>query len=328
MRRRDFIKGIAGSSVAWSLAARAQQQLMPVIGSLYAVSAAEWAPYMAGFRRGLTDVGFIEGRNVTIEYRWAEGHLEQLPAMTADLVGRKVNLILAGGSVVGVQAAMAATRTIPIVFTTAADPVAAGLVASLNHPGGNVTGVTLISSELAPKRLELLHELFSGATKIALLTNPKNPAIFKQDTKGVEEAARALGQQIIIVNASAANEIESAIAAAVQQRASALIVGSDALFVSSRSEIAALALRHSIPAISSERQEADVGDLMSYGTNFVDTYRQAGIYAGRILKGEKPADLPVQQPTKFELVVNLKTARALGLTIPQPFLLRADEVIE
>jgi putative ABC transport system substrate-binding protein len=328
MRRRDFITLLGGGAAAWPLSASAQQQLMPVIGSLYAVSAAEWAPYMAGFRRGLTDVGFIEGRNVTMEYRWAEGHLEKLPAMAADLVGRKVNLILAGGSVVGVQAAMAATRTIPIVFTTAADPVAAGLVASLNHPGGNVTGVTLISSELAPKRLELLHELFSAATKIALLTNPKNPTIFKQDTKGVEEAARALGQQIVIVSASAADEIESAIAAAVQQRASALIVGSDALFVSSRSEIAALALRHSIPAISSERQEAAVGDLMSYGTNFVDTYRQAGIYAGRILKGEKPAALPVQQPTKFELVVNLKTAKALGLKIPESFLLRADQVIE
>ena len=328
MRRRDFITGIVGLAGAWPLAARAQQSMRPVIGSLYAVSAAEWEPYMAGFRRGLSDAGFVEGQNVTIEYRWAEGHLEQLPAMAADLVGRKVNLILAGGSVVGVQAAMAATQRIPILFTTAVNPVAVGLVASLNRPGGNVTGVTLISSELAPKRLELLHELFSGATKIALLTNPKNPTVFKQDTEGVEKAARSLGQEIVFVSASAADEIESAIAAAVQQRASALIVGSDALFVSRRSEIAELALRHSIPAISSERQEAAVGDLMSYGTNFVDTYRQAGIYAGRILKGEKPADLPVVQPTKFELVVNLKTAKALGLKIPESFLLRADEVIE
>jgi putative ABC transport system substrate-binding protein len=283
---------------------------------------------MTGFRRGLSDAGFVEGQNVTIEYRWAEGHLEQLPAMAVDLVGRKVNLILAGGSVVGVQAAMAATQSIPILFTTAVNPVAVGLVASLNRPGGNVTGVTLISSELAPKRLELLHELFSGATKIALLTNPKNPTVFKQDTEGVAEAARALGQEIVIVNASAADEIKSAIAAAVQQSASALIVGSDALFVSSRSEIAELALRHSIPAIASERRQAAVGDLMSYGTNFVDSYRQAGIYAGRILKGEKPADLPVVQPTKFELVVNLKTAKALRLKIPESFLLRADEVIE
>jgi putative ABC transport system substrate-binding protein len=328
MRRRDFIRFLGGLAAAWPLSARAQQQVIPVIGSLYAVSAAEWAPYMAGFRLGLSDAGFVEGRNVTIEYRWAEGHLEQLPGMAADLIGRRVNLILAGGSVVGVQVAMAATKSIPIVFTTAVDPVAAGLVASLNHPGGNVTGVTLISSELAPKRLELLREVFPTSTKIALLTNPKNPAIFNQDTKGVEEAARALGQQIVIVSASTANEIESAIAAAVQQRASALVVGSDAIFVSSRSEIAALALRYLIPTISSERQGAAAGDLMSYGTNFIDTYRQAGIYAGRILKGEKPADLPVMQPTKFELIVNLKTAKALGFTIPGPFLLRADEVIE
>jgi putative tryptophan/tyrosine transport system substrate-binding protein len=328
MRRRDFITLLGGGAAAWPLSTSAQQHVMPVIGSLYAVSAAEWAPYMAGFRLGLTDVGFIEGRNVTIEYRWAEGHLEKLPAMAADLVGRSVNLILAGGSVVGVQVAMAATQTIPIVFTTAIDPVAVGLVASLNHPGGNVTGVTLISSELAPKRLELLREVFPTSTKIALLTNPKNPTIFNQDTKGVEEAARALGHQIVVVSASTPNEIESAIAAAVQQRASALVVGSDAIFVSSRSEIAALALRYSIATISSERQGAAAGDLMSYGTNFVDTYRQAGIYAGRILKGEKPADLPVEQPTKFELVVNLKTAKALGLKIPESFLLRADEVIE
>lgn len=231
-------------------------------------------------------------------------------------------------AVVGVKVAMAATQTIPIVFTTAVDPVAAGLVPSLNQPGGNVTGVTLISSELAPKRLELLREVFTTATKIALLINPKNPAILQQDTKGIEEAARALGQEVIIVSASTANEIESAVATAVQQQAAALVVGSDALFVSSRSQIAALALRHSIPTISSERQSAVAGDLMSYGTNFVDTYRQAGIYAGRILRGEKPADLPIVQPTKFELVVNLKTARALGLTIPERLLLRADEVIE
>jgi putative tryptophan/tyrosine transport system substrate-binding protein len=328
MRRREFFTFLAGAAATWPLTAHAQQSAMPVIGSLYAVSAAEWEPYMTGFRRGLSDIGFIEGRNLTIKYRWAEGDLEKLPAMAADLVSRKVNLILAGGSVVGVRAAMDATKTIPIVFTTAVDPVAAGLVPSLNQPEGNVTGVTLISSELAPKRLELLREVFTTATKIALLINPKNPAILQQDTKGIEEAARAVGQEVIIVNASTANEIESAVASAVQQQAAALVVGSDALFVSNRSQIAALALRHSIPTISSERQSTVAGDLMSYGTNFVDTYRQAGIYAGRILKGEKPADLPVVQPTKFELVVNLKTARALGLTIPERFLLRADEVIE
>jgi putative tryptophan/tyrosine transport system substrate-binding protein len=290
MRRREFFTFLAGAAATWPITAQAQQSAMPIIGSLYAVSAAEWEPYMTGFRRGLSDIGFIEGRNLTIKYRWAEGDLEKLPAMAADLVSRKVNLILAGGSVVGVRAAMAATKTIPIVFTTAVDPVAAGLVPSLNQPEGNVTGVTLISSELAPKRLELLREVFTTATKIALLINPKNPAILQQDTKGVEEAARAVGQEVIIVNASTANEIESAVATAVQQQAAALVVGSDALFVSNRSQIAALALRHSIPTISSERQSAVAGDLMSYGTNFVDTYRQAGIYAGRILKGEKPAD--------------------------------------
>jgi putative tryptophan/tyrosine transport system substrate-binding protein len=328
MRRREFITVIVVTAALRPLVAHAQHSVNPVIGSLYAVSAAEWEPYMAGFRSGLTEGGFVEGRNVSIEYRWAEGHLDRLPAMAADLVNRKVNLILAGGSVVGVRVAMAATRTIPIVFTTAVDPVSAGLVASLNRPGGNVTGVTLISGELAPKRLELLHELFTAATKIALLTNPKNPAVFTQDTEGVEDAARAFGQEIVVINASAANEIEGAIEAAVQQRAAALVVGSDAIFVSHRLQIAELALRHLIPIISSERQGCAAGALMSYGTNFVDTYRQAGDYAGRILKGEKPADLPVMQPTKFELVVNLKTARALGLTIPVPFLLRADEVIE
>ncbi|HZC58053.1 MAG TPA: ABC transporter substrate-binding protein [Xanthobacteraceae bacterium] len=293
MRRRDFIKVIAASAgAALPLAARAQQPL-PTIGSLYGVSAAEWTNYMAGFRRGLGELGFVEGRTVAIEYRWAEGHFDRLPAMAADLVGRKVNLILAGGSVVGVRAAMAATQTIPIVFTTAIDPVAGGLVASLNQPGGNVTGVTLISGELAPKRLELLHDLITTATKIAILTNPNNPLVFKQDTQGIQEAARSLGQEIIVLSAGTENEIESAFEAAVQQRVTALLVGSDAIFVSDRSEIAALALRHAIPSIFSVREGAAAGGLMSYGANFVDTYRQAGIYAGRILKGEKPADLPV-----------------------------------
>ena len=284
---------------------------------------------MAGFRRGLNDAGFVEGRNVTIEYRWAEGHIDQLPAMAADLVGRKVSLILAGGSVVGVRAAMAATQTIPIVFTTAVDPVAAGLVASLNHPGGNVTGVTLISSELAPKRLELLREVLSPLRrKSPCSPTQKTPRSSSRTHRAYKQPPAASDCNLVIVSASTQNEIESAIAAAVQQQAAALLVGSDAIFVSNRSQIAALALRQLIPTISSEREGAAAGDLMSYGTNFVDTYRQAGIYAGRILKGEKPADLPVVQPTKFELVVNLKTAKALGLTIPETFLLRADQVIE
>jgi putative ABC transport system substrate-binding protein len=327
MRRRAFITLLAGAAVAWPLGARAQQSAMPVIGSLHAVSAAEWAHLMAGFRRGLGESGFVEGRNVAIEYRWGDGRFDWLPTMAADLVDRKVALIFAGGTV-GVRAAMAATQTIPIVFTIGVDPIAAGFVASLNRPGGNVTGVTLISSELAPKRLELLRELVTGATKIALLVNPNNPASLGQETQGLQEAARRLGNEIIIVRAGTENELESAFAAAVQQGAAAFLVESDPIFVSARLRIAALALRHSIPIISNDRELVAAGGLMSYGTSIVDTFRLAGTYAGRIIKGEKPANLPVAQPTKFELVINLKTAKALGLDIPPMLLARADEVIE
>ena len=247
--------------------------------------------------------------------------------MAADLVGRKVALIFTGGTV-GVQAAMAATQTIPIVFTIGVDPVAAGFVAGLNWPGGNVTGVTLISSELAPKRLELLRDLVTTATKIALLVNPNNPESLRQETQGVQDAARRFGKEIIVVRAGTENELESAFAAAVEHGAAAFLVESDPIFVSARLQIATLALRHSIPVISNDRQIVAAGGLMSYGTSIVDTFRQAGTYVGRILKGEKPADLPVLQPTKFELVINLKTAKVLGLEIPPTLLARADEVIE
>jgi putative ABC transport system substrate-binding protein len=327
VRRREFIALLGCSATAWPLAARAQQRAMPVIGALFAVSAAEWEDFMAGFRRGLSESGFVEGRNIAIEYRWADGHFDSLPTMAADLVGRKVALIFTGGTV-GVQAAMAATQTIPIVFTIGVDPVAAGFVAGLNRPGGNVTGVTLISSELAPKRLELLRDLVTTATKIALLVNPNNPESLRQETQGVQDAARRFGKEIIVVRAGTENELESAFAAAVEHGAAAFLVESDPIFVSARLQIATLALRHSIPVISNDRQIVAAGGLMSYGTSIVDTFRQAGTYVGRILKGEKPADLPVLQPTKFELVINLKTAKVLGLEIPPTLLARADEVIE
>jgi putative ABC transport system substrate-binding protein len=327
MRRRTFIALIGGAS-AWPLAARAQQPSMPVIGALYAVSAEEWAERMDAVRQGLKESGFVDGKNVTIEYRWAEGHLDRLPAMVADLVARKVAVILVGGSSVATRTVMAATQSIPIVFTTGVDPVTAGLVASLNKPGGNATGVSLVVGELGSKRLELLHELLPTAVKIALLVNPRNLVMSTFDSEGGQAAARRLGMEISVVGGSTESEIEQAFATAVQQRAAALQVGSDAFFQNQREQIAALALRHALPTISSTPEEALAGSLMSYGADPINEYRQVGIYVGRILKGEKPADLPVMLPTKFNLTINLKTAKALGLAIPESFLLRADRVIE
>jgi putative tryptophan/tyrosine transport system substrate-binding protein len=328
MQRRAFITLLGGAAAVWPLGARAQQPSMPVIGLLYAVSADEWADRTAAMRQGLNESGFVEGRNVTIEYRWADGHLDRLPAMAADLVGRKVVVILVGGSSVATRAAMAATQSIPIVFTSGIDPVTAGFVASLNKPGGNVTGVALFAGELGSKRLELLHELIPTAAKIGLLVNPHNPVASKFDIESGQTAARRLGLEINVVEGGTENEIERAFAIAVQQRVAALQVGSDAFFQNQREQIAALALRHAMPTISSTPEEATAGSLMSYGADPIDLYRQAGIYVGRILKGEKPADLPVVLPTKFKLTINLKTAKALRLTIPESFLLRADRVIE
>jgi ABC-type uncharacterized transport system substrate-binding protein len=326
MRRRNFIAGIAGSAAAWPLVARAQQPAMPVIGSLYSVSAAAWADNMVGFRRGLGETGFVDGRNVAIEYRWADGQLDRMPAMTSDLIGRKVSVILTGGNDIGVRQVIAATQTIPIVFTTAVDPVSTGLVASLNRPGGNATGVTIIGGELAAKQLELLHELIPSVTRIAVMADPRSPVMSQAVVQNAQSAARRLGLDVIVVNATNENEIETAFAAAVQQGAGALFAD-EAYFTSRREQIAALGLRHKLPTFGVPQTVA-AGTLMGYGANIPDSYRQAGVYVGRILKGEKPGDLPVMQPTKFVLVINLKTAKALGLTIPQSLLIRADEVIE
>ena len=325
--RREFIT-LLGGAAAWPLAARAQQAVVPLIGSISAYSQADWSARMTPFRGGLSELGFLEGKTINIDYQWADGQFDRLPALAANLSGRHVALIFTTGSVVATRAAMAATQTIPIVFTAGADPVSAGLVTSLDRPGGNVTGVTLISTTLTPKRLELLREMLPGASKIALLVNPHNLVTTADDTRTVVPAARQLGLESLVLNAGSDNEIERAFAAAAEQRVSALVMGSDALFISRRRQIASLGLRRGIPITASDRDGVEAGALMSYGPDQAYGYRQAGIYAGRILKGEKPADLPVMQPTKFELVVNLATAKAIGLSIPESFLVRADEVIE
>src|SRR5262245_2622835 len=326
MRRRDFVK-VLGATAAWPLAVRAQP-VIPVVGSLQGVPAVVGMERMAGFFRGLGDAGFTEGRNVAIEYRWADGQFDRLPGMAADLVGRKVTVLYAAAGDVGVRAAIAATKTIPIVFGTASDPVVSGFVASLSRPGGNVTGVTQLGQELGPKRLELLHELVPAATRIALLVNPSNPTTAANVTQVTEAAARRLGLDIIVLRAGSDGEIERAIASAVQQRAGGLNIGADAYLTSRERQIAFFALRHGLPTMANARENVVAGILMSYGPSRADFYRQQGVYVGRVLKGEKPTDLPVLQPTKFELTVNLTTAKAIGLTIPETFLLRADEVIE
>jgi putative tryptophan/tyrosine transport system substrate-binding protein len=327
LRRREFITLLGGAVVTWPHTAHTQQRGQ-VVGSLCGVSASEWADRFAGFRRGLSETGFVEGRNVAIEYRWADGDFDRLPAMASDLVARKVTVMFVSGSTVATQAAMAATRSIPIVFTSGIDPVAAGLVASLNRPGGNATGVTSFSQEIGLKNVELLHELLPAATKFALLVNRSNPQLSQGNIQDAQVAGRRLGLEIIVLDASTENGIGDAFAAAIQQRAGALQIGADSFFNSQRQQIAALALRHSLPTINWDRISVAAGMLMSYGADVVEEYRQAGAYVGRILKGEKPADLPVIQPAKFELVINLKTAKAIGLTIPESFLLRANAVIE
>jgi len=328
MRRREFIGLLGGTAAAWPLAPRAQQPKLPVIGFLNGFSAAEWAQPVAAFHQGLSETGFVEGRNVAIEYRWAEGRFDRIPALVAELVRRKVDVLVAtGGSVVAVRAAKVVSATIPIVFAIGADPVRLGLVASLARPGGNVTGMYFLTTELEGKRLGLLRELVPKAELIAALVNP-TLSVHELVSKDIETTARAAGQRIHILQASNEREIEAAFAAVAQLRAAALLVSADPFFRAKLATIVALAARHAIPTIYEARDFAVAGGLLSYGTSIADATRQAGAYVGRILKGEKPGELPVQQSTKFEMAINLKTAKALGLTIAPLLLAQADEVIE
>jgi putative ABC transport system substrate-binding protein len=325
VKRRELFLLLGGALTA-PRAGRAQQKAMPVIGWLGNASSGLAAPSSAAFRQGLSETGYVEGQNVAIEYRWAENHYDRLPALAADLVGREVDVIVASGAV-GIAAAKGATSTIPIVLFGGGDLVAAGLVASLARPGGNLTGFSIFGSELNPKRLEVLSELVPQATLIALLVNPNN-SLAERVVRDVQEAARAKGVQLDILKASTESEIDAALATLVQLHAGALLVGSDPFFFNRRDQLVALASRRAVPAIYDAREFAAAGGLISYGPSLTGTWRQVGAYVGRILKGAKPADLPVQQPTTFELVVNLKTAKALDLTVPPSILARADEVIE
>jgi len=327
MRRREFITLLGGATIAWPLAARAQQAALPVIGFLSSASPDDYTIRLRAFRRGLKDAGYVEGQNVTVEYRWAEDQYSRLPLLAAELVRRKVNVIVAGGGTPSAVAAKAATATIPIIFAVAVDPVKTGFVANLKRPGGNLTGVTNLNVEVAQKRLELLHELLPTATVIAALVNPTS-ALTEPFLQALQPAARALGVQLRVLQASTDRDLDAAFAKLVELRASALVISPDIFFNAHTEQLAALSLRHAMPTIFQQRTFVAAGGLLSYGSDESEYYRLVGIQAGKILKGEKPADLPVMQSTKVELMINLKTAKALGINVPLPLLGRADEVIE
>ena len=327
MKRREFMALVGRAAVAWPLAARAQQPVMPVIGFVNSAPRQGQEPQLAAFLKGLADVGYVEGRNVAIEYRWAEGQNDRLAALAADLVRRQVAVIAATSAPAALAAKMA-TTTIPIVFETAADPVKLGLVTSLSRPGGNVTGVTRLNVAIAPKRLELLHELIPTARVIALLVDPNNVAIAETNISDAQATARSLGLELHVLNASTERDFDSVFAELIRLRAGGLVIGNSAYFVAQSRQLAELAARHAVPAVFATREFVAAGGLMSYGGSLSDSYRLTGVYSGRILKGEKPAELPVQQATNVEFYINLKSAKALGLNVPNTLIGRADEVIE
>jgi ABC-type uncharacterized transport system substrate-binding protein len=325
--RRKFLAALGGAACAWPLAARAQQAAMPVIGFLGAPSAAPYARYVAAVHQGLKEVGYVEHQNVAMEYRWADSQYDRLSALAADLVSRRVAVIVPIGGAPATVAAKAATSTIPIVFNLGADPIGLGLVTNLSRPGGNITGIAMMTLEIETKRLEVLHELAPASSSLAIMLNPSNAQAQTQERE-VQRAARVIGRQVLVLKAGTEHEIEGAFAALVRERAGALLVGADTFFTSQATLFVVLTAHHSIPTIYPFKSYVDAGGLMSYGTSLLDAYRQSGVYAGRVLKGEKPGELPIVQPTKFELIINLKTARAVGIAIPPTLVARADEVIE